>query len=336
MVKFRYILPASTLLAALFVLVGCDIEGTEKEPSGSIAVTALDETVNPPVELTGGTIYLDGNARSETTPDTLRNVALGNHTVSVKVSGYEQNEMDVDVNEGEISIAQLSLIPAEVGLLEVTSTPSDALIIIDQISQTETTPFSFSNIEVGQREVSVFLDGYRTIEGLLTPMVIGPGTLVNVDFTLIQGTLGNDESEIAYDFTLEDDFGNMISLHNYRGHVVLLTFFFKDCVNCILEFPEIEQAYQDYASYGVQVLGIDPMWLDELEDVQFVREEVGLSFKLLLDIVDGQKSTVSAQYNIYLAPVNIIIDQSGEIVVRDTDGVDYDFLADTFNELLGL
>ncbi len=316
----------------LLLLAGCQIEEIEEGPVGHIAVSAFDTTRVTPVELLGGTIYLDGSLRSETAPDTLDGIPTGMHTVEVKVTGYELQSKQVEVYESEVAPASFNLIPAAVGLLEVTSEPSSALIIIDLEFSGATTPHQFDNIEVGHRDVTVFLDGYRTISpALMTATVIDLENPVSASFTLEPGTVGNQEGNIAIDFTLDDDFGNVISLHNYRGRVVLLSFFFKDCVACILEFPEIEAAFQDYQQHGFQVLGIDPMFFDEIEDVQEVRNDLGLTFNLLLD----WQSIYANQNEVGLYPTNIIVDQSGEIAVRMLN-VTYEQLADILNDLLGL
>ncbi|MBU0520585.1 redoxin domain-containing protein [bacterium] len=329
----KYTLLTLLILLTFVLFTGCEIEELATLPTGSVFVAAFDSTG---VEIIGGEIFLNGVTSNQYTPDTLQNVPIGQYTILVKAPGYYAAETDIEVIEGEFYSLEFDLNKKPPGSLEVTSSHAGAAIIVDQISTNEVTPHLFTDIESGIRELTVFLDGYKNLVPTLIPVEIDPSDTAVVTFNLQQGTLGSDEGNIAYDFTLEDDFGNMISLHNYRGQVVLLSYFFRECVNCILEFPEIEQAYQDYLPYGVQVMGINTMWYDDLEDVQFVREELGLTFKLLLDVVDGHNSTVTAQYNIFWAPINIIIDQSGEIVLRDEDGVTYEQLADKFNELLGL
>ncbi len=307
----------------------CQIEGMLEEPAGSIFVAAFDTTGT---EITGGEIFLDGVTSNQVTPDTLENVPVGDHTVRVEATGYESAETEVTVNENELTEVSLTLSLADVGLLEVSSEPAGALIIIDQQSTGQFTPFSFTSVAVGPREVSVFMDGYKTLSpALQTPVVTDPQTEVSVSFQLQAGYPGHQEGDIAYDFTLEDDFGNQVSLHNYRGRVVILSYFFKDCPNCIAEFPEIEQIYQDYLPYGVQVLGIDPMFFDDLEDVQFVRNELGLSFKLLLD----WGSLTTTDYGVIAYPTNFVIAQGGDIAARLLS-VNYEILADILNDLLGL
>ena len=144
-------------------------------------------------------------------------------------------------------------------------------------------------------------------------LVVDPDDTASAEFQLQQGAAGSYVGQIAIDFTLEDDFAADISLHNYRGRIVILSFFFSRCQPCMAEFPEIEEIYQEYANHGVRVLGIDTMWFGEqLADVQNVRSSLGLTFNLLLDY----GAVVTQQYSIAGCPTNIIIDRGGEIVSR--------------------
>lgn len=299
---------------------------------GKISVSAFDTTDSEPIELIGGTIYLDDAIRNETMPTILNNIPIGQHGVRVKVAGYDAAEKDIEVVENMIAYATFYLERAETGLLEVTSTPAGAGIIIDLELQNETTPFSYDDIEVGNRNVSVFLDGYKTlVPAMQIPTVIDRETPVSVSFQLQQGNPGGSEGDIAFDFTLEDDYDNLISLHNYRGYIVLLTFFFRSCQGCMDEFPYIEAIYQDYSPYGVQVMGIDPMFFDNLEDVQFVRSELELTFRLLLD----WGAVTTGQNGITQYPTNIVVGSGGNIVARLAN-ITYDNLADILDGLLGL
>jgi peroxiredoxin len=318
-------------ITVIILLSSCQIEGILEQPTGSIFVTAFDTTGSVPVEVTWGSIFLDGFPRPETVPDTLKNIPIGSHEVKVKANTYEADEMSVEVFNNKTADATFFLTPAGTGSLSVVSEPEGSAIIIDQELTGQVTPHLFEQVESGLRLVSTFQNGYRTLSQALVEVVVDTQGVANASFELQPGTLGHQEGNIAYDFTLEDDFGNDVSLHNYRGYVVIISFFFKDCPNCIAEFPEIEQIYQDYLPYGVQVLGIDPMFFDDLEDVQFVRNELGLSFKLLLD----WGSQTATDYGVIAYPTNFVIAQGGDIAARLLS-VNYEMLAEILDGLLDL
>jgi len=113
----------------------------------------------------------------------------------------------------------------------------------------------------------------------------------------------------------------------------MLTFFFSTCQPCLEEFPEIEEAYQAYSQYGVVILGIDPMYSDNIDDVHSVRTGLNLSFKLLLDY----GAAFTQQYVLMVFPTNIIIEPGGEINTRfENQVISYEILSEIFDGILGM
>lgn len=62
---------------------------------------------------------------------------------------------------------------------------------------------------------------------------------------------------IAPDFTLKDLNGNYVSLSQYRGRPVVLTFWGVRCVPCRHEAPFMSSLQQKYLDRGLVVLGVD-------------------------------------------------------------------------------
>ena len=318
----------SILLLTLFAFSSCTIIESEETAVGSIFVSSFDTTG---AEITGAKIYLNGIERSESTPATLENIPVGSQSIKVKKPGFTEEIQSVNVILDQIESVSFTLFPAAPGFLEVISDPPAALILIDGQSTGQYTPFLFDAVESGSRNISVFLDGYTTLSPSLQTFVVDPSDTASASFNLQSGTPGFDEGKIAYDFTLIDDYGNETSLHQYRGQIVMLSFFFSTCQPCLEEFPEIEEAFQHYAEMGVVVLGIDPMFSDELSDVQNVRSGLDLSFKLLLDF----NAVVNQQYQLQVFPTNIIIEPSGVIHTRfENQLLTFDILSEVFDEIL--
>ncbi len=312
----------------LLIAAGCQIKQSSRPLTGSIAVAAYDSSG---VELNGGRIYLDGVERPETTPDTLRDIDVGLHRVGVKVQGFDALEQDVDVSDAELSEAVFYLTPAQYGYLLVNSDPPGAGIVIGVRLSDKITPYLFTNIEAGLHTVSVFRDSFLTLPPALDSVFVPPEDTAFVDLTLQRGSVGSNVGNVSIDFTLPDDFGNVINLHDYRGYIVHLTFFFKDCQPCMDEFPTIEAAYRDYSQYGVQIIGIDPMYFDDQDDVRDVRENLNLSFKLVMD--EGAETTRA--YNVIYFPTNIVVAPSGEVFyLKVGGGLTYEELTAVFDRLL--
>jgi len=98
----------------VLLLVGCG----QKDPivaggeTGSIFVTS---------SVDGATISLDGLPTEKVTPDTLKDIPVGDHEVSVEKTGYESDpsSLNVTVEVGKVKTASFTLTPADVGLQRV-------------------------------------------------------------------------------------------------------------------------------------------------------------------------------------------------------------------------
>ena len=300
----------SVLISILLLFTGCEITESEVPPTGDIYVSSEDASG---AVITGGQIYLDNILQGQTTPATFNGVGVGDHLIKVKKTGYYAEEATFTVYENELTDAALILELADFGQFEFTLDPPNAGIIIDRSLTvfSGTPPYA---LEIGPHTVSAFLDGYLTSAPALDSInVIDPDSVVSVTFNLTPGTIGNTEGSVAPDFTLDDIFDSSVSLHDYRGYVVLLTFFFLDCAPCMDEFPEINETFIEYLPYGVQVLGLDYMIQDSQEDLLNFRDDLGVQFPLLMD----SSSVVGyGDYNVIPYPTNIIITPSGEIHTR--------------------
>ena len=95
------------------------------------------------------------------------------------------------------------------------------------------------------------------------------------------------------------------------------------------EFPDLQSIYEDYSHHGFQILAVNPY--DSQETIIDTREELGLTFQLLMD--PGQV-VADSLFHVTIYPTNILVDGSGEIlnVLGETN---YDVLASLLNDLYG-
>ena len=313
------------LLLPLILICGCAIEESDSPDTGYIYVSTESQTGEP---LIGGRIYIDGVEQGVITPDTVANVLTGERILRVKVQGFTAAEETVAVVKNDITYKNYILEIADIGYLNPTFVPVNADLVLDQrlFVPNMVPPYP---IEVGWHSVSAFLNGYKTEAPVLDSIYVGPDQTVTLTKTLTAGTLGSTTGTIPPDFTLQDDYGNTISLHDYRGYIVMLSFYYSNCQPCMLEFPDINQAFLDYSDYSVQVMGINPMNPDELQDVQQVRQNLNLQFKLLLDY--GYQVDLACGVTAF--PTNIIIAPNGEIAARWLS-TNYEQLTDLFDTLI--
>jgi peroxiredoxin len=115
------------------------------------------------------------------------------------------------------------------------------------------------------------------------------------------------EGASAPDFSLPDLGGNLYSLHALRGRAVLLYFWTTGCEACRIEFPLLQERYSRYAGQGLAVLGLNAG--ESEDDVRDFRNELGISFPLLLD----PSMEIERMYRIYGYPTSFFINKEGII-----------------------
>lgn len=101
--------------------------------------------------------------------------------------------------------------------------------------------------------------------------------------------------------------GTERSLKDYRGKVVLLNFWATWCKPCTKEMPAMQTVYDRLKVKGFEVVAIN-----ELEDVQKVREHIQEhqhTFEVLLD----PDNEVANMYGVVGLPVSVFIDQNGKV-----------------------
>jgi peroxiredoxin len=113
----------------------------------------------------------------------------------------------------------------------------------------------------------------------------------------------------APDFALRDLEGNEVRLSDFRGRTVLLTFWATWCGPCRMEMPTFEGRYQELKDDGFTVLGLN--YDEPIEDLSAFRDELGLSFPLLLD----PGGNVQRLYRIHGYPSSIFVDPQGVVRV---------------------
>ncbi len=118
----------------------------------------------------GASIELDGDHSSGwITPHTFTDLSAGSHVVRLTLAGYEDDRFTASVPAGDTITYDEQLSPAQppaptTGSLSVTSTPSGAAVLVDDVSR-GITPTTISDIPVGSHAIRVTLPGYSDYEG---------------------------------------------------------------------------------------------------------------------------------------------------------------------------
>ncbi len=110
----------------------------------------------------------------------------------------------------------------------------------------------------------------------------------------------------APQFTLSDMKGRPISLSNYRGKVVILDFWAPWCPPCRREIPDFISLQNQYASQGLQIIGIG---LDQPNNVASFVRQYGINYP----VVVGNDAISNLYGGVSGIPTTFIIDKEGNI-----------------------
>jgi peroxiredoxin/outer membrane lipoprotein-sorting protein len=115
----------------------------------------------------------------------------------------------------------------------------------------------------------------------------------------------------APDFTLQDTNGKTVSLHDFRGKVVIIDFWTTWCPPCRERMPQLQDLQQKLADKGLVVLGLDVG--EDLQTVAQFAEQGPYTFALLL----GGEPEVDTKYYVNAFPTTFVVNREGKIVYRD-------------------
>lgn len=109
----------------------------------------------------GASIFLDNVNSSKMTPDTLKNISSGDHTIKLTLAGYFDTTFTVTVPNAHQTVSQsITLEALPVGNLFISSIPGGAAIFLNGSSSGKVTPDSLKNITTGNHTIKLTLSGY--------------------------------------------------------------------------------------------------------------------------------------------------------------------------------
>jgi len=116
----------------------------------------------------------------------------------------------------------------------------------------------------------------------------------------------------APDFTLSDIRGNMVSLSEHKGKVVLVEFWATWCAPCRESIPSVNNIFEKYRGRGLMVLGISiDRGADARSEVDAFVKAQHIAYPVLLGA--GQVEQI---YGVRSIPMGYLIDKDGVVVNR--------------------
>ncbi len=125
--------------------------------------------------------------------------------------------------------------------------------------------------------------------------------------TLIVSSMVGASSPIAPKFTLPSRSGDMVSLEQLKGQVVMLNFWASWCGPCRQEMPLLDQMHKRYSSLGFTLLGVNVE--ANTKDAERWLADTPVSFPVLFD----KDSKVSKMYDVSAMPSTVFIDRKGNV-----------------------
>jgi len=118
-----------------------------------------------------------------------------------------------------------------------------------------------------------------------------------------------------FSFSLPDVDGNVVSLSDYSGKVVIVDFWGTWCPPCRQEIPHFVELHKKYQDQGVEIIGLNYERVDEAEVndtiTRFVQDH-GISYPCLI----GDEATREKIPGFQGFPTTLFIDQTGAVRMK--------------------
>ena len=120
----------------------------------------------------------------------------------------------------------------------------------------------------------------------------------------------------------------MQNLNELLGKYTLIDFWASWCSPCLLQVPDLKEAYNNYHEKGFEIIGIsvdskEKRWKSAIR-------KYDMNWPHLSDL-KGWKSKASEDYNVTFIPFNMLLDENGKIIAKNLHSNE---LQDKLNELL--
>jgi len=152
----RYFIFALVLLLSCGVKQPMDVSNAVQVETGSIFVDSDPQ---------GAAIFLDNKPQNAVTPDTLKNVPIGKHSIKIFLQGYKTWLDSFTVSVKKDTVEKVVFQPQEFidkSYLYISTVPDSAVIFIDGNNTGFLTPDTLE-VEPGQHEIKALKNGFEVL-----------------------------------------------------------------------------------------------------------------------------------------------------------------------------
>lgn len=111
-----------------------------------------------------------------------------------------------------------------------------------------------------------------------------------------------------------DSSGNMVSLADAKGTYTLIDFWASWCGPCLLQMPDLHDAYDAYHEKGFEIFSVS---VDRKGDKwKAAIDKYKMNWPNVSDL-KGWESSAAKDYNATFVPFNLLIDQDGTIIAKN-------------------
>ncbi|MDA8693138.1 AhpC/TSA family protein [Saprospiraceae bacterium] len=113
---------------------------------------------------------------------------------------------------------------------------------------------------------------------------------------------------------LADSSGQMITLESLKGKYTLIDFWASWCGPCLLQIPDLKDAYKEFNKDGFEIVGVSVDNNGSRWKKAIIKYE--MAWPQLSDL-KGWGSEAAAAYNVTFIPFNVLIDSKGKIIAKN-------------------
>ena len=124
--------------------------------------------------------------------------------------------------------------------------------------------------------------------------------------------------------------GHTLTLEQFHGKPVLVTFWATTCPSCIEEMPHLIELYRELNPKGLEIIGV-AMSYDPPEQVRAMVQQRQIPYPIVLD----SRQHIAREFdNVRLTPTTVLISPDGRIVQYRLGLLDMPKLRETIEAIL--